>query len=239
MLLITPAVTSMAQLKVYSDGSMTLDRDTSYSMSRFTVGETPSSTNSLPAQTTSRTGILSYSQIVAGDFNYGILGYSVASALTAGRAYGVSGIAGNSTSGYNYGVMGALAGLYNGAAVYGSTSKPTGTLVPGRYAGYFHGDAVVTGTATITSLNTPSDIRLKENVTYVGNDEGRADIHSRLKDIHVISYNLKHLSYDTDDSEEQASVEDTPGAPTTGSLPRSSVSFSPTLLRRGRTVTWR
>ncbi len=196
-----------AQLKVYNDGSMTLDRDTAYATSRFTVGATTSFPSLLPSAGINNIGILSNAQIEAGKLNFGIAGGSVASTTTSGRAYGVVGVAGNCTSGYNYGVVGALLGTTNGAAVYGSVSKPSGSLIPGRYAGYFYGDAVVTGTATITSLNTPSDIRLKENVEYVGNGEGRADIHSRMMDVHVISYNLKKPAPETGDTV-TATVED-------------------------------
>ena len=204
ILLLLPSITSLAQLKVYSDGSVTIDRDTAFATSRFTVGAGTPFTSMTPPAGTNNIGILANTQIEAGKLNYGIAGGSVATTATTGRAYGVLGAAGNCTSGYNYGVLGALLGTANGAAVYGSVTKPSGSLIPGRYAGYFLGDAVVTGTATITSLNTPSDIRLKENVKHVGTDEGRADIHSRLKDVHVISYNLKLPCYDEEEAEEAA-----------------------------------
>ena len=155
LLLIFFSLGTSAQLKVYNDGSMTLDRDTAYATSRFTVGAITSFPSLLPSAGINNIGILSNAQIEAGKLNYGIAGGSVASTTTSGRAYGVVGVAGNCTSGYNYGVVGALLGTANGAAVYGSVSKPSGSLIPSRYADYYHGDIVVSGPATITSLNTP------------------------------------------------------------------------------------
>lgn len=196
-----------AQLKVYNDGSMTLDRDTLNVGTRFTVGQTVSLPSGLIGSSSNSMGILSHIVAQTNKYNFGVAGSAVSSTLTTGRSYGVYGVAGNCTSGYNYGVAGTLFGTANGAAVFGSIMKPTGSLIPGKYAGYFDGDVVVTGTATITSLNTPSDIRLKENVEYVGNGEGRAAIHSRMMDVHVISYNLKKPAPETGDTV-TATVED-------------------------------
>jgi len=60
------------------------------------------------------------------------------------------GLAGNSTSGYNYGVMGIHAGTGNGAGIVGTVNGFSGVVVPGIYAGYFVGDVyLVTGTLTV------------------------------------------------------------------------------------------
>ena len=57
------------------------------------------------------------------------------------RAIGVRGIAGNATSGYNWGIFGLLTGTNDGVAVYGTTvSSDWGEKISGRYAGYFRGD---------------------------------------------------------------------------------------------------
>ena len=203
LMFIASATMTLAQLKVYSNGSMTLDRDTLNVGTRFTVGQTVSLPTNLIGLSSNNVGILSHIVAQANKYNYGIAGSAVSSTITTGRSFGVYGVAGNCTSGYNYGVAGTLYGTANGAAVFGSIMKPTGSLIPGKYAGYFDGDVVVSGTATITSLNTPSDIRLKENVEYVG----RADIHSRMMDVHVISYNLKKPTPETGDTV-TATVED-------------------------------
>ena len=66
-----------------------------------------------------------------------------------GRTYGVYGIAGNATSGYNYGLFGSLKGSKNGAAVYGTVNNDNGTNTGDMYAGYFNGKAKVTGNLTV------------------------------------------------------------------------------------------
>lgn len=71
-----------------------------------------------------------------------------------GRAFGVYGEAGNSSSGYNYSVFGNLRGQQNGASIVG-TLDVLDVAIPGRYAGYFMGDVRVTGNFYGTML-TPS-----------------------------------------------------------------------------------
>ena len=83
-----------------------------------------------------------------------------------GRSYGVYGIAGNRTSGYNYGVYGALQGNKNGAGVFG-TIATTIPQVNGKYAGYFYGDTYVTGTLTAGQITTLSDARYKSNIQQI------------------------------------------------------------------------
>ena len=223
-----------AQLKVYSDGSMTLDRDTSFTGCRFTVGNIPTIVSNIPVASPENIGIYGIATPQTSTFNTGVAGVAVANTVTTGRSFGVCGIAGNCTSGYNYGVFGTLLGTANGAAVYGSTQKPTGSLVPGKYAAYFHGDMVVTGTATITSLNTPSDIRLKENVQYVGNGEGRADIHSRMMDVHVISYNLKKPAPEVGDTVTATAMDDTPAKTFFGVSAQELRELFPDLVEEGQ-----
>ena len=223
-----------AQLKVYNDGSMTLDRDTLNVGTRFTVGQTVSLPTNLIGLSSNNMGILSHIVAQANKYNYGVAGSAVSSTITTGRSFGVYGVAGNCTSGYNYGVAGTLFGTANGAAVFGSIMKPTGSLIPGKYAGYFDVDVVVSGTATITSLNTPSDIRIKENIEYVGNNEGRADIHSRMMDVHVISYNLKKSAPETDDTVTTTVEDDRPSKTFYGVSAQELRELFPDLVEEGQ-----
>ena len=87
-------------------------------------------------------------------------------ALGSGRAFGVMGIAGGSTSGWNYGVSGMLTSTGNGAGIYGSTTNDSGTNTGGRYAGYFNGPVKVTGTLTAQSVVNLSDYRVKKEYTF-------------------------------------------------------------------------
>lgn len=109
--------------------------------------------------------------------------------ISAGRSYGVLAHAGNATSGYNYGVFGSLCGSNNGAGVYGSAYEENGHDTGGRYAGYFYGNVKTTGTLYAATVNassvvTPSDFRLKENVKAV--DNGAL---SNLMNMNVVEYN--------------------------------------------------
>ena len=109
-------------------------------------------------------------------------------ALGSGRAFGVMGVAGGSSSGWNYGISGMLRGSGNGAGVYGSTTWDNGTNTGGRYAGYFNGPVKVTGTLTAQSVVTLSDYRVKNNVKSLSN--------SSLDNI--MSMNVVEYNYDAD-----------------------------------------
>ena len=86
-------------------------------------------------------------------FNVGLSGSANASDNkdgTAGRAFGVMGIAGNATSGWNYGIFGRLTGGNYGSAVYGTIYKAeNGIYLDDRYAGFFNGPVKVNGDLTI------------------------------------------------------------------------------------------
>lgn len=110
------------------------------------------------------------------------------STLGSGRTFGVMGIAGGATSGWNYGVCGMLNGNTNGAGVYGSTTWDNGTNTGGRYAGYFYGPVKVTGTLTANQVVTLSDYRVKENIQSLSN--------SSLDNI--MSMNVVEYNYDAD-----------------------------------------
>lgn len=100
-------------------------------------------------------------------YMYGTYGSSTnTTAQNSGRAYGIYGLAGNATSGWNYGVYGRLSGTNNGAAVFGTLSGDVS--IPGTYAGYFDG-------LIRTTVDTPekptagswtgySDRRLKKEI---------------------------------------------------------------------------
>ena len=107
--------------------------------------------------------------------------------LGSGRSFGLYGVGGFATSGYNYGVVGTIVGDYNGAGIYGASNDITGVVI-GKYAGYFSGDTYVSGNLTATNVITPSDIRLKTNISNLSEtDNALANI---LK-MNVISYNYK------------------------------------------------
>ncbi len=92
----------------------------------------------------------SHSPIISGQFNIGFdTSVYNPTALNSGRAIGVRGLAGYSTNGYNYGVLGQVWGTQDGAGIFGTISNNIGIRIPGRYAGYFDGRVCVSGDLTV------------------------------------------------------------------------------------------
>ncbi|MBR4594020.1 MAG: tail fiber domain-containing protein [Bacteroidaceae bacterium] len=113
-----------------------------------------------------------------------------------GRSYGIYAVAGNGTSGWNYGVFGTLCANNNGAGVYGSSESWNAGMDTGdRYAGFFHGKVKATNAIYAPVLNTLSDYRLKENVEPIG-----AGCVEDVMKLNVVRYNLKQRFVDTDDT---------------------------------------
>jgi hypothetical protein len=116
--------------------------------------------------------------------------YGTAVSTTAsnnGQAFGVSGIAGNSTPGYNFGIFGQLQGTNNGAAVYGHVGTSTINLPSdAQWAGYFDGNAKVTGTLWVNATSYTSDQRLKKNIAAI-------DSTDKVFLLQPVKYNFKSL----------------------------------------------
>lgn len=128
-------------------------------------------------------GITNYSS----RFNVGISGAAYSSTeLNSGRSWGVKGAAGNSTSGYNYGVAGSLRGYQYGAGVFGTTGSEESTYIPGQFAGYFLGNVKVTGNLTANTVTT-SDKRLKKNIETLG----EKNVLESVLQLNPVVYNIK------------------------------------------------
>ena len=88
---------------------------------------------------------------IDGSYNMGMRGEAFPETpIEGGRSYGVCGIAGNTSSGWNYGIYGSLKGNKNGAGIFGTTKDDFGSQVDGKYAGYFDGNTKVKGNLTVT-----------------------------------------------------------------------------------------
>ena len=143
-----------------------------------------------------RYGVYSTTIPKASGNSCGMVGLAVASSqLTGGSACGLYGIAGYAKTGYNYGVIGTLSGTgFNGAGIYGSaTSNDTGALIEGRYAGYFRGNILVTGTVNGVTISS-SDYRLKENVENLP-----SNTLDDICKINVIKFNYKQREVENAD----------------------------------------
>lgn len=135
-------------------------------------------------------------------FNIGVKGYATNSSQT-GRTIGVQGLGGSGAQGWNYGVIGGLGSTRNGAGIFGTLNNHTGVCINGRYAGYFDGSVRITDTLTVSTIVTPSDIRLKENIAPLETSEEGCAL-SKLMDMNVISYNYKAHTYEDSDTASEA-----------------------------------
>ena len=183
------AISANAQLVVDEDGNVNIKMNTDFSMNYLSVGLAVNPINY------SNYSVASFNQRTINSYKYNIGVIGDASHLSgvninSGRSFGVIGEAGYSTSGYNYGIYGSLLGTQNGAGIYGTISQNMGDYVDGRYAGYFKGATYVDGTLTATSVITPSDIRLKENIVPFSNMD-RGNTLENVLNMNVIEYSYK------------------------------------------------
>lgn len=186
-LLIAGVVTASAQLIVDSSGKVRINRPVEASFAELAVG--PQSYN-----LTGYTFGLYARKYNTDDFLMGVNGTVGSGELyfNYGRAFGVYGIAGGATNGYNYGVLGCLQGDRNGAGVFGSSSNSLGTNLSGKYAGYFDGPLYSTSSVTTPSLITPSDVRQEDNVRSLVEDARSGDeTLGNIMNMNVISYQYK------------------------------------------------
>ena len=158
-MLVFGAMNASAQLTVYHNGNVNIGSEQPTSNVSLSVG------NVAYSDTTYHVS-LGLHNPASGCYNIG--GEGVAYSPTTrntGRAFGLRGVAGNCTSGYNFGVLGALQGSQEGAAIFGTTSgKTLGLGVDGRYAGYFDGNVKVTGSLQGDVVNS-ADVNAKNTQT--------------------------------------------------------------------------
>ena len=200
-------VCAQAQLKVNSDGTVSINSNYSYGDLRIgkpdgqtalyaTSGQTP-----IWVKRAGRCYSPTIMPAVDADnepYSYfyciGVKGRTLSGTpLNDGRAFGVMGEAGNTTSGYNYGVFGLLSGSQNGAGVYGTAQSDNGININGRYAGYFNGDVKVTGTlyapvlttTAASANNTTAQIALAE-----ANTVSASTVSDKLSQLSAIQYNM-------------------------------------------------
>jgi hypothetical protein len=129
-----------------------------------------------------------YSSISGSISSSGSIGiYSSATGSSASYSYGfgVAGVAGSYAG--SYGVIGGLSSSTgNGAGIFGQTHSSTPVIPAGRYAGYFSGDVVVTGTINGVTISA-SDLSYKQNIEDV---DGKRILNNILS-LRPISYKLK------------------------------------------------
>ncbi len=133
-----------SQLKVASDGKVGIGIGTNTPVSALSIGSAGSLNANLYVEgrthglITKRngnpgaawiSGANCSAPVYYGRYNMGILASSTASSALGGRAWGVLAKAGNSSNGYNYGVMGTTYGTQSGAGIVGTTKHANGGYV--------------------------------------------------------------------------------------------------------------
>jgi hypothetical protein len=186
-----------AQLNIHSNGVTTINYPSGTTAAKFFSYYSGGDTHGR--------AIYGSSPVRADKYNWGVVGYSISSTpLNSGQSFGVYGLAGNSTSGYNYGVLGSLYGTQNGAGIYGSVGG--GSIVQGRYAGYFYGDVKITGELWVNgSQITTSDEKSKKDIKEL--EKGNAN---KLKDLKAIKYKLKNPAEQYEDLKAEGKVVESP-----------------------------
>ena len=167
-------VSASAQLKVKSDGTVSVGGYDSYSGYHI---------NLLARTATSTSG-----------YHIGVLGNAeyTANSNNSGITCGVYGHAYNNLTGMNYGVAGDLnSSSTAGAGVFGSNQPIMGNNISGKYAGYFLGNFNVVGSMTASTIFQPSDLRLNDNVVSLCSRE--ENTLSKLMNMNVVEYNHKPL----------------------------------------------
>lgn len=153
-------------------------------------------------------GIYNSSYSIANVTNYGIYTNISESASNGTKNIGVySNVCGTSSSGSNYGVYGYLSSTGHGTGVFGSTAKYLGMTFPnltGNYAGFFYGDACITGALTVGYVNQTSDYRLKENIRSLNASDGCLE---KVIGMNVVEYNLKQREFETHFTEQDEADE--------------------------------
>ena len=212
------ATTALAQLQVIENGNVgigttnpqyPLSVDTDNSMVGLSVyrnGEIPSAFQGMPVQSAIEGRCSSSTEA---DYSIGVEGICIPGSITnEGGLIGVRGLAGVTTNGYNFGVLGQLYSTDNyGASICGTDYA--GNFLPyidGHYAGYFQGNVKVTG--TINGMNiSVSDRRFKQNITTIGgnatspnslNSNTESYVWTKLIQLNPVQYNYKQVYLDPD-----------------------------------------
>jgi hypothetical protein len=208
-----------AQLQVYSNGNTSFGPFSSnMALSPISIGFDGRADSKISVQG-QEIGIYSYrdgsahwgnaiyakSDFTNTDFVVGVRTEAVNSTpLASKRSFGIFGVAGNATSGWNYGVFGRLQGTNNGAGVYGTvTNDENGVDTQGRYAGYFNGATKVVGDLTVTgsihgvllgqsaSINSSSAAK---STSYATDYETDNSFSNKISNLNLVSYYMPQES---------------------------------------------
>jgi len=203
LLLMAAPVALFAQLKVNSDGNVCIVKETPFGNSFLSVGNF----NGISTINAGISSQMNYPS-ASGTRCFGSFNLALSGTNNNAQTIGVMGVASNGYSGKLYGVLGAIPSTKVGAGIYGTTGgsgSVFGKLLSAAYAGYFEGATYVDGTLTATEVITPSDIRLKENIISITEEEtdSGGTALENLMDMNVLKYTYKPQPYIADMKEDQ------------------------------------
>jgi hypothetical protein len=199
-LLIAPLF-CFAQLNVYSDGKVSVCRNSAFPGTLLTVASNATNISSGHVGANSQM----YNTLSDNSKNIGVFGSSRSSTANNTHNIGVIGYALNGATGKNFGVVGSIASTSTGAGVYGTAGgygAMYGSIDSGSYAGYFAGPTRVVGTLTASEVITSSDITLKENIEPISDEERiNGSTLGNILNLNVIKYNYKPRACSQDPDE--------------------------------------
>lgn len=181
-------LSTLAQIAVDTLGCVELSNPANNQKYKVIVG-TPNSTSASFVSSNLTSTVIGTS--TASGARIAIFGDADVDAGSSDTNIGVLGRTGKSAGSFNnYGVWGQVVSG-KGIGVYGSIETLLNPPIYGNYAGYFKGDTYVWGALTATSVLTPSDAMLKENITAIDNSENEKSVLDNVLNMNVVKYNYK------------------------------------------------
>lgn len=186
-------LTTSAQLKVISDGSVHIKCDSVYGRTDVNIG------NRIPGMTYLydyyyKTGLRTFAYNTESNGHcIGVFGEARLSNSTQfWKSVGVFGVGGGANTNYNRGVAGNLHTNAGGAAIFGANQDNTLGNITGNYAGYFYGPVHVEGQVTSSvGFYNISDMRLKHDIVAVEDKEAeKGSTLERLTSLKVLEYGI-------------------------------------------------
>ena len=185
-------ITSQAQLKVLSNGTAFIQRDSEVGNATLSVGTLPA--DSLRSYDLYKMGIRAYTFGSGLSNTVGVFGEACQQNIYQHLfSAGVWGMGGNAYSGMSYGVLGSIHNDMKGAGIYGTNCDDSYYSIDGKFSEYFYGPMHIVGPVYSTvGFSSPSDMRLKKDVVSVEDTEhSNGSTLSNLLGLEVLSFHLK------------------------------------------------
>ena len=181
LLLLAAPLAIYAQMKVLSNGSVSVASNSTTSQSRMLVGDAYNDGSFYNIN----------SKIVTTGDNSAVGINSLVESGPQSGGWGMAVYGETMAKAMNLGIVGYIMSGQNGAGVYGTVSGFIPSFTSTSYAGYFNGATRVDGTMTASSFITLSDINLKENIQSLSRGGDSESVLENILNMNVIKYNYK------------------------------------------------